>query len=113
LDMKFNIDGDKINIDPMQINSSAINMNVAGVYSLSKGTNITMDIPLRNPKGDTAIIDVTQRNKKRMKGIVLHILAADGEDGKIKIKWNKNRDKKDDKDKKDKDEKAPEEKSTK
>ncbi|WP_295721624.1 AsmA family protein [Mucilaginibacter sp.] len=113
LDMKFNIDGDKINIDPMQINSSAINMDVAGVYSLSKGTNIAMDIPLRNPKGDTAIIDVTQRNKKRMKGIVLHILAADGEDGKIKIKWNKNRDKKDDKDKKDKDEKGPEENGTK
>jgi hypothetical protein len=74
-------------------------MNVAGVYSLSRGTNIALDIPLRNPKGDTAIIDATERNKKRMKGIVLHILAADGDDGKIKIKWNKNRDKdkKDDK----------------
>ncbi|WP_184544868.1 AsmA family protein [Mucilaginibacter sp. FT3.2] len=99
LDMKFNIDGDKIDISPMQINSSVLNMDVAGVYSLSKGTNIAMDIPLRNPKGDTAIVDVTERNKKRMKGIVLHILAADGDDGKIKIKWNKNhdKDKKDDK----------------
>jgi hypothetical protein len=99
LNMKFDIDGDKINISPMQINSSAINMNVAGVYSLSRGTNIALDIPLRNPKGDTAIIDATERNKKRMKGIVLHILAADGDDGKIKIKWNKNhdKDKKDDK----------------
>jgi hypothetical protein len=57
------------------------------------GTNIALDIPLRNPKGDTAIVDATERNKKRMKGIVLHILAADGDDGKIKIKWNKNRDK--------------------
>lgn len=99
LNMKFDIDGDKINISPMQINSSAINMNIAGVYSLSKGTNIALDIPLRNPKGDTAIVDATERNKKRMKGIVLHILAADGDDGKIKIKWNKNhdKDKKDDK----------------
>jgi len=99
LNMKFDIDGDKINISPMQINSSAINMNVAGVYSLSRGTNIVVDIPLRNPRGDTAIIDATERNKKRMKGLVLHILAADSDDGKIKIKWNKNRDKdkKDDK----------------
>jgi hypothetical protein len=49
---------------------------------------------LRNPKKDTAIVDQTERNKKRMRGIVLHILATDGEDGKIKIKWNKNRPKK-------------------
>jgi hypothetical protein len=101
LDMKFNIDGDKIIISPMQINSSVINMDIAGVYSLSKGTNIALDIPLRNPKGDTAIVDATERNKKRMKGIVLHILAADGDDGKIKIKWNKNRDKDKKEDKKD------------
>lgn len=91
---KFDINGDKITISPMQINSSVLNMDVAGVYSLSKGTNIALDIPLRNPKKDTAIVDQTERNKKRMKGIVLHILATDGDDGKIKIKWNKNRAKK-------------------
>ena len=93
---RFDIAGDKINISPMQINSSVLNMDVAGVYSLSRGTNIAMDIPLRNPKKDTAIVDKTERNKKRMRGIVLHILATDGDDGKIKIKWNKNRPKKDD-----------------
>jgi hypothetical protein len=71
-------------------------MDVAGVYSLSKGTNIALDIPLRNPKNDTTIVDQNERNKKRMKGIVLHILATDGDDGKIKIKWNKNHAKKDD-----------------
>ncbi|MEN0052998.1 MAG: AsmA family protein [Mucilaginibacter sp.] len=91
---KFDIAGDKITISPMQINSSVLNMDVAGVYSLSKGTNIALDIPLRNPKKDTAIVDKTERNKKRMRGIVLHILATDGDDGKIKIKWNKNRPKK-------------------
>ncbi|WP_183556715.1 AsmA-like C-terminal region-containing protein [Mucilaginibacter sp. SP1R1] len=91
---KFDINGDKITISPMQINSSVLNMDIAGVYSLSKGTNIALDIPLRNPKNDTAIVDQTERNKKRMRGIVLHILATDGDDGKIKIKWNKNRAKK-------------------
>ncbi|WP_419699528.1 AsmA-like C-terminal region-containing protein [Mucilaginibacter sp. NFX135] len=91
---KFDINGDKITISPMQINSSVLNMDVAGVYSLSRGTNIALDIPLRNPKKDTAIVDQTERNKKRMRGIVLHILATDGDDGKIKIKWNKNRAKK-------------------
>jgi hypothetical protein len=93
---RFDIAGDKINISPMQISSSVLNMDVAGVYSLSKGTNIALDIPLRNPKKDTAIVDKTERNKKRMRGIVLHILATDGDDGKIKLKWNKNRPKKED-----------------
>ena len=91
---KFDINGDKITISPMQINSSVLNMDVAGVYSLSRGTNIALDIPLRNPKKDSTIVDQTERNKKRMRGIVLHILATDGDDGKIKIKWNKNRVKK-------------------
>ena len=76
----------------MKINSSVLNMDVAGIYSLGSGTNIALDIPLRNPKNDVKIEDSEERQKKRMKGIVLHILATDGEDGKIKLKWNKNRD---------------------
>jgi hypothetical protein len=96
LNGKFDIDADKITISPMQINSSVLNMDIAGVYSLSKGTNIALDIPLRNPKNDSTIVDQNERNKKRMKGIVLHILATDGDDGKIKIKWNKNHKKKED-----------------
>jgi hypothetical protein len=90
LKAQFDINGDKIKIAPMQINSSVLNMDVEGVYSLSRGTNIALDVPLRNPKNDSKIADDNERNKKRMKGIVLHILATDGDDGKIKIKWNKN-----------------------
>jgi hypothetical protein len=90
LKAQFDINGDKITIAPMQINSSVLNMDVEGVYSLSRGTNIALDVPLRNPKNDSKIADDNERNKKRMKGIVLHILATDGDDGKIKIKWNKN-----------------------
>lgn len=90
LKARFDINGDKIKIAPMQINSSVLNMDVEGVYSLSQGTNIALDVPLRNPKNDSKIADDNKRNKKRMRGIVLHILATDGDDGKIKIKWNKN-----------------------
>ncbi|MGP2552774.1 AsmA family protein [Mucilaginibacter rubeus] len=90
LKARFDLDGDKIKIAPMQINSSVLNMDVEGTYSLSRGTNIALDVPLRNPKNDSKIADETERNKKRMKGIVLHILATDGDEGKIKIKWNKN-----------------------
>jgi hypothetical protein len=93
LNGKFDIRGQKITINPMQINSSVINMDIAGVYSMSSGTNISLDVPLRNPKKDEEITDKSEIRARRMKGIVLHLLATDGEDGKIKIKLNNNRDK--------------------
>jgi hypothetical protein len=93
LNGKFDIDGEKVTINPMQISSSLINMDIAGVYSMGSGTNIVLDVPLRNPKKDQDITDKRQIKERRMKGIVLHLLATDGEDGKIKIKLNRNRNK--------------------
>lgn len=93
LNGKFDIRGPRITINPMQINSSILNMDVAGVYSMSTGTNIELDVPLRNPKKDEDITDKKEIQERRMKGIVLHLLATDGEDGKIKIKLNRNRNK--------------------
>ena len=89
LDAHFAIQGDKIEISPLQISSSALNLDVAGTYGLTHGTNITMDIPLRNPKGDSTIKDKDELMKKRFKGIVLHLLAKADENGKIKIGLNK------------------------
>nr|WP_068887095.1 AsmA family protein [Pedobacter panaciterrae] len=93
LNGKFDVRGQKITINPMQINTSLLNMDIAGVYSMSTGTNITLDVPLRNPKKDEDITDKKEKRERRMKGIVLHLLATDGDDGKIKIKLNRNRDK--------------------
>ena len=93
LNGKFDVNGQKITINPMQINSSLLNMDVAGIYSMTTGTNIAVDVPLRNPKKDEDITDKQERKERRMRGIVLHLLATDGEDGKIKIKLNRNRDK--------------------
>jgi hypothetical protein len=90
---KFDLRGEKITINPMFINSSVLNVNLDGIYSLGKGTNIYMDIPLRNPKKDEDIIDKQEIKERRMKGIVVHILATDGEDGKIKFKLVGKRDK--------------------
>lgn len=92
LNGKFDLMGEKIKINPMLINSSILNMNVAGVYSFAKGTNIALDVPLRNPKNDENITDKQEMKDRRMRGIVLHILASDGDDGKIKFGWNKNHD---------------------
>ncbi|QNK63870.1 AsmA family protein [Pedobacter sp. PAMC26386] len=87
LNGKFDIKGRLVTIRPMMINSSVLNMNLAGVYATTgKGTNILLDVPLRNPKKDEDITDKQEIKERRMKGIVIHILATDGEDGKIKFK---------------------------
>ncbi|WDF55054.1 AsmA family protein [Mucilaginibacter sp. KACC 22063] len=85
LDAQFDINGEKITIHPMQITSSVINADVAGIYSLGRGTDISLDVPLRNPKKDTSITDKAELEKKRYKGIVLHLKAKDDGTGKVKI----------------------------
>jgi len=88
----LDVRGEKINIRPMKISSSILNLDVAGTYAMKKGTNITLDVPLRNPKRDEGSSRKEQL-ENRMRGIVLHLVAVDGDDGKIKIKLNRNRDK--------------------
>lgn len=82
----FDVAGEKITIKPMQINSSVLNMDVQGVYSLGKGTELYVDVPLRNPKNDEGITDKKELAKRRNRGIVVHLKAEDGDDGKVGIK---------------------------
>jgi hypothetical protein len=91
LDGTFTLMGDKIAISPMKVNTSVLNFNMTGLYGLSNGTDIAMDIPLRNPKKDEGIIDKKALEQSRMKGIVLHLKAVE-EEGKLKIKWNHDHD---------------------
>lgn len=93
----FDMRGNLVTIRPMQISSSVLNMDVSGVYSLTKGTNIALAVPLRNPKDDYKITDIEERKKKRMRGIVVHLRAVDDEDGGIKIKLGRDKKKDDDK----------------
>ena len=83
--------GDKVDISPMKVNSTALNFDVKGVYGFNSGTNIALDIPLRDPKKSADIVDKEERELARMKGIVLHLKAVD-EGGEIKIRWNKKKD---------------------
>lgn len=78
----------------MYIESSALNMHVEGIYALGNtGTDLNIDMPLRNPKKDELVENDEIRHERNMKGIVLHLKAVDDEDGKLKIKWNRGNDK--------------------
>lgn len=81
----FGIQGEKVIISPMQINSSILNMDIEGIYSFGRGTQIYIAVPLRNPKKDKDILDPELLAKRRNRGIVLRLVAADGADGKVKV----------------------------
>ncbi len=85
---RLDIDRNKIIINPMQIESSALNIFVKGVYGIPHGTDIDLEIPLRNPKKDELIEDDNVRLARSRKGIVLYLKATDEGSDKIKIKWN-------------------------
>jgi hypothetical protein len=84
------INGDKITVKEFKITSNVLNLDAKGIYSLSnKGTNLGVRIPLRNPKDDYKIANLSEREAQRYKGIVVSLLVVDGEDGKTKIKLGK------------------------
>ena len=85
----FQVEGNKVIIPPMRIASSAINIDVKGVYGIDEGTNINLDIPLRNPARDSVVTDDGEKRKRSRKGIVLHLRAVSEKDGKVKIKMGK------------------------
>lgn len=88
----FKINGDLVDVNDLKVSSNVLNLDVNGVYSFNRGTNLAMTIPLRNPKNDELITNEAEKTEKRTKGIVLHLLAVDV-DGKIKIRWNKDHEK--------------------
>ncbi|RYZ82541.1 MAG: hypothetical protein EOP06_21500 [Proteobacteria bacterium] len=82
----FILQGEKVTVEPMKINSNVLNLDVAGGYSFGKGTNLRIDVPLRNPKRDENIESADELAKRRYRGIVVHLLASDDpETGKVKI----------------------------
>ncbi|MGG7034631.1 MAG: AsmA-like C-terminal region-containing protein [Flavobacterium sp.] len=83
----MNIEGEKVKINKMRVSSSVLNFDLVGIYSFEKGTNLGLTIPLRNPVNDMKEKDLQKREALRNTGVVLRLLAFDGPDGKIKIKF--------------------------
>lgn len=94
LEGKFRLAGAKVYVEPMHISSSVLNMDLSGVYAFGKGTNMRVDVPLRDPGRDEGITDEAQLAKRRNRGIVLHLAAVDDDkSGKVKIKLTSGKDK--------------------
>lgn len=83
---QLNMSGSLVNVDYFKVSSNVLNFDVEGIYSFKKGTKLGLTIPLRNPEDDYKIKDPKEREAKRYKGIVLHLLVVDGKNGEMKIK---------------------------
>ncbi|HKO77461.1 MAG TPA: AsmA family protein [Flavobacterium sp.] len=83
---QLNMSGSLVNVDYFKVSSNVLNFDVEGIYSFKKGTKLGLTIPLRNPEDDYKIKDIKEREAKRYKGIVLHLLVVDGKNGEMKIK---------------------------
>jgi hypothetical protein len=83
---RFSIDGNIVNVDYFKVSSNVLNFDVEGIYSFKKGTKLGLVIPLRNPEDDYKIKNLKEREAKRYKGIVVHLLVVDGKNDEMKIK---------------------------
>lgn len=81
--------GEQVDVNNFTISSSVLNLDAEGVYSFGRGTNLALTIPLRNSKNDIKLATKAERDAVRDRGIVLHLIALDSDDGKMKIKWGK------------------------
>ena len=82
---RLSINGNLIQINRMEIASSALTMYVEGVYSFKEGTDISIQIPLSNLKNVDTTEAVTNKGTDAKVGPSIYLRAKDGVSGKVKI----------------------------
>lgn len=87
-DIKNNlfIEDGKVIIFPMEIRNNALNIFVKGIYAFDRGTDLSIEIPLANPKKDNA--RVAEGRKSKRKGLKVYLRAQDAGDGSVRISWD-------------------------
>jgi hypothetical protein len=81
------IKGTAFIVKKMEIRSSALTMFVEGVYDTKRGTNMSIQLPVRNLFKNNAETDLTEAGK-RGHGISIRLRAQTGDDGKLKVSWD-------------------------
>lgn len=87
LNGQFDINGNDIKVNRMEVRSTAVNMYVEGIYSFANNTNLSIQIPLHGQKNNRP--DRLQNKGNNSKGgLSVFLRAKDGKDGKIKIAYD-------------------------
>lgn len=88
----LDIKDSRITINPVLVQTSAFNIFTEGVYGIPTGTDIKIQVPLRNPKKDLNKDNKKMAVKDMKRGIVINLRATDNNTGKVKIKLGKGKD---------------------
>jgi hypothetical protein len=81
------VKGSAFIIDRMEIRSTAITMFVEGIYDVKKGTDMSIQLPLRNLLKNQEKTDLSDDGGKGA-GVAVRLRAKTGDDGKLSIKWD-------------------------
>lgn len=82
----FLVEDGKVIIFPMEIRNNAMNVFIKGIYAFEEGTDLSIEIPLANPKKDNKRVLEGKASKRR--GLKVYLRAKDDEDGNVKISWD-------------------------
>lgn len=86
------IQGKKVIIPPTQIVSSALYLKIEGLYDPPMNTDISLELPLRNPRKDA--LDENDPNSiivPKKKGLILYLRAKSDKNGKVKLGLDRNK----------------------
>jgi len=84
---RFDINGNDIKINRMEIKSTAVNMYVEGIYSFADNTDLSIQIPLHRQMKDSDVVPDNKGNNSKG-GISIFLRAKDDKDGKLKISYD-------------------------
>ena len=86
---ELDVDSTTLTVHRMEINSTALTLFVEGTYDLKTGTDMSLQIPLRNlSKERDQDIPPESRGNDGKAGVSVRLRAKTGPDGKLKISWD-------------------------
>jgi AsmA-like protein len=84
---RFDLNGNDVQINRMEIRSTAVNMYIEGVFSFANNTDLSIQVPLLGQKkNQTEVPENKGVNAKT--GMSVFLRAKDDKDGKLKIKYD-------------------------
>jgi len=85
---KLEINGTKIKVNRMEIQSTVLTMFVEGTYDVRKGSDFGIQIPLSNLAKRGADFEPRNKGVNSKTGMSINLRARTGEDGKVKVSWD-------------------------
>jgi hypothetical protein len=84
---RFDVRGNTITINRMEIHATVMTMFVEGQYNMKKGADLSIQVPLSNLKNQETLVPENQGIHSKT-GVSARLRVKNGDDGKLKISWD-------------------------